>query len=110
MLTLVVVEEVGVAKTVQVRTYTVRPERLDEWVSKWLTLVVPLRQELGFEVHGSWVDRQRAQHIWVISHDGPQSFEAANAAYWASPRRGQLGLDPSEYLLDEQIQEVETVL
>jgi hypothetical protein len=99
-----------VAKTVQVRTYTVRPERLDEWVSKWLTLVVPLRRELGFEVHGSWVDRERAQHIWVISYDGPLSFAEANAAYWASPRRTALGLDPGEYLLDEQVREVETVL
>jgi len=96
--------------TVQVRTYTVRPDRLDEWVQKWRTLVVPLRRELGFEVPGSWVDRERSQHIWVISYDGELSFEEANAAYWASPRRAELGLDPAEFLVDEQVREVEQVL
>jgi hypothetical protein len=83
---------------------------LDEWVSKWLTLVVPLRRELGFEVLGAWVDRERAQHIWVIAWDGPGSFEDANAAYWASPRRAELGLDPGDFLLDEQMRVVEHVL
>jgi hypothetical protein len=97
-------------KTVQVRTYTVRPERLDEWVDKWGALVVPLRRALGFEVLGSWVDRERSQHIWVISYDGELSFAEANAAYWASPRRAELGLNPEEFLLDEQIREVEQVL
>ncbi len=98
------------AKTVQVRTYTVRPDRLDEWVDRWLTLVVPLRREFGFEVHGSWVDRERAEHIWVISYDGQQSFEEANAAYWASPRRLELGLDAADYLIGEEIRVVEPVL
>jgi NIPSNAP len=99
-----------VPKTVQVRTYTVRPERLDEWVLRWRTQVVPLRLSLGFGMHGSWVDRERSQHIWVISYDGPQTFDEANAAYWASPRRAELGLDPSEYLVEEQIRTVEQVL
>ncbi|MDG4791848.1 NIPSNAP family protein [Micromonospora sp. WMMD1102] len=94
----------------QIRTYTVRPERLDEWVAKWRTLVVPLRQQFGFEISGSWVDRERSEHIWVISYDGDDSFEEANARYWASPQREAVNLDPSQFLLDEQVRQVETVL
>ncbi|MBQ1052179.1 NIPSNAP family protein [Micromonospora sp. C51] len=97
-------------RTVQIRTYSVRQGRLDEWVRAWQTLVVPLRREFGFEVHGSWVDRERDAHIWVISYDGDQSFEDANAAYWASPQREQLGVDPAEFLIDEEVRTVEQVL
>ncbi|MEV4847459.1 NIPSNAP family containing protein [Micromonospora matsumotoense] len=98
------------ARTVQIRIYTVRAGLLDEWVDKWQCLVVPLRRDLGFGIHGSWKDAARSQHIWVISHDGPESFEEANAAYWASDRRKTLGLDPGDYLVDEETREVEQTL
>jgi hypothetical protein len=98
------------AGTTQLRTYTVRPDRLDEWIRLWSTRIVPLRRELGFEIHGSWVDRERSQHIWVISHPGPESFAEANAAYWASPRRDELDVDPSQFLVGEQTQVVEPTL
>jgi hypothetical protein len=99
-----------VARTVQVRTYRVRDGLLDEWVEKWRTLVVPLRRDLGFEVHGSWVDRERGAHIWVVSYDGEGTFEEANQRYWASPRREALGLDPGDYLVAEDVRDVEEVL
>ncbi|MGC4750530.1 NIPSNAP family containing protein [Micromonospora sp. DT201] len=98
------------ARTVQIRTYTVRAGLLDEWVDRWQRLVVPLRHDLGFEIHGSWKDRARNQHIWVISHEGPESFDEANAAYWASERRKTLGLDPDDYLVGEETREVEQTL
>jgi NIPSNAP len=98
------------ATTTQLRTYLVRPERLDEWVELWRTLVVPLRRRFGFEVHGSWVDRERGEHIWVISYGGADSFEEANARYWASAEREALGLDPSQFLIGEQVRQVETAL
>ncbi|MBO4205591.1 NIPSNAP family protein [Micromonospora echinofusca] len=100
----------SVARTVQIRTYTVREGLLDEWVDRWQRLVVPLRRDLGFGIHGSWKDRTRHQHIWVISYDGPGSFGEANAAYWASERRKTLGLNPDDYLVGEEIREVEQTL
>ncbi|MDW5322353.1 NIPSNAP family containing protein [Plantactinospora sp. KLBMP9567] len=96
--------------TTQLRIYTARPGRLDAWVEAWQTLVVPLRRRFGFEISGSWVDVARQQHLWVVSHPGPQSFEEANADYWRSPERVALSLDPHEYLLDEEIRTVEPVL
>ncbi len=97
-------------RTVQIRTYSVRKGRLDEWVQAWRNLVVPLRREFGFEVHGSWIDREHDAHIWIVSYEGDQSFEEANAAYWASPQRKQLGVDPAEFLVAEDIRTVEQVL
>jgi hypothetical protein len=104
------IEEPRMPRTVQLRTYTVRPEVLDEWVSRWHELVVPLRLEFGFEIRGSWVDRERSQHVWVIAYEGSESFEERNAAYWASPQRQAMGLDPSEYLLEDTMRPVEEIL
>jgi len=98
------------ARTVQIRTYTVRPDRLDEWAELFRTQIVPLRRELGFEIGGSWVDRERGQHIWVIAYEGPLTFEQANAAYWASPKREALGVDPADFLLGEEVREVAEAL
>jgi hypothetical protein len=100
----------GYVRTTQLRTYTVREGRLDEWVELWRTQVVPLRRSLGFEIHGSWVDRKRNAHVWVISYEGDLSFEEANAAYWASPQRKQLGVDPAKFLVAEDIRTVEEAM
>jgi NIPSNAP protein len=97
-------------RTVQLRTYTVKAGKLDEWVQQWRELVVPLRREFGFEIHGAWVDRERSQHTWVVSYEGPETFEERNAAYWASAQRKAMGLDPSQYLVGEEMRPVEEAL
>jgi hypothetical protein len=79
-------------------------------VTKWRDLVVPLRREFGFEIQGAWVDHERSQHTWVISYDGEESFEERNAAYWASPQRKEMGLDPTQYLIGEDMQVVQEAL
>ncbi|UUU33628.1 NIPSNAP family protein [Streptomyces sp. CA-210063] len=53
-------------KTTQLRTYTVREGRLDEWVERWRAEIMPLRLKLGFTVDGAWVDRERNQFVWLI--------------------------------------------
>ncbi|WP_280482676.1 hypothetical protein [Nocardia cyriacigeorgica] len=68
-----------------------------------------MRLELGFEIGGAWVDHERSQFIWLISYDGDETFEEANKRYWASPRRGALGLDPAHYLTARDVREVEAV-
>jgi len=98
------------AQAVQIRIYNIRPDRLDEWVEKFRELIVPLRRELGFEILGSWADRERNQHIWVIAYNGAASFEEANAAYWASPKRAELGVDPADFIVGEDTHTVEPVL
>ncbi|HEY9439785.1 MAG TPA: hypothetical protein VIS29_14290 [Streptomyces sp.] len=60
---------------------------------------VPLRLELGFEIGGAWVDRERDQFVWLVSYDGPETFAERNALYWASHSRKAMNLDPDDYLL-----------
>jgi hypothetical protein len=97
-------------RTTQLRIYTVREGRLDEWARRWRELVVPLRLEFGFEIHGAWLDREKHQFVWVISYEGAESFADRNAMYWASPEREQMGLDPKDYLLETDVREVDSVL
>ncbi|MEV4092293.1 NIPSNAP family protein [Streptosporangium saharense] len=95
--------------TVQHRTYTIRQGLLDEWAERWRSQIVPLRLEFGFEIRGAWLDHERSQFIWVIAYDGPESFEERNQHYWASPRRAEMDLDPTHYLVGRVVREVSVV-
>ncbi|MGA5702341.1 NIPSNAP family protein [Peterkaempfera bronchialis] len=97
-------------RTTQLRTYTVRDGLLDEWVERWRAQILPLRLELGFEIGGVWVDRERNQFIWLISYNGPETFAERNAQYWASPARKEMGLDPDDYLVHTDDREVSPIL
>ncbi len=96
--------------TVQLRTYTIKEGLLDEWVQRWRDLIVPLRLEFGFQLHGAWADRERSQFTWVLSYDGPEGFAKRNEQYWASPKRAAMGIDPADYLTARDVHEVESVL
>ncbi|MET8051994.1 MULTISPECIES: NIPSNAP family protein [unclassified Streptosporangium] len=97
------------ARTFQHRIYTIQEGLLEEWVEKWHSLVVPLRREFGFEVHGAWLDHERNQFIWVLSYDGPESFRERNQEYWDSPRRVAMDVDPALYLVGRIIRDVTPV-
>ncbi|MBN3931680.1 NIPSNAP family protein [Streptomyces verrucosisporus] len=97
------------AKTTQLRTYTVRDGMLDEWVERWREEIVPLRLALGFTIDGAWTDRERNRFVWLISYEGPGTFAERNAVYWASPRRKAMGLDPDDYLTHTDDRTVERV-
>ncbi|OLT25140.1 NIPSNAP family containing protein [Nocardiopsis sp. CNR-923] len=93
-------------QTTQVRTYTVKDGRLDEWVRRWREEIVPLRLEFGFSLGGAWIDREFNHFIWEISYDGPESFAERNQQYWDSPLREAMDLDPKDYLVSTNVREV----
>jgi ribosomal protein L11 methylase PrmA len=49
--------------TMQMRSYTIAPGLLAEWVERWRSEVVPLRLRHGFRVPAAWVDQETEQHI-----------------------------------------------
>ena len=95
-------------KTVQLRTYTIREGLLEEWAARWRESVVPLRLKLGFGIGGAWLDHERSRFVWVIWYEGGD-VRGGEPAYWASPERDAMGLDPSEYLVDRDVRVVEQV-
>lgn len=95
------------AKTTQLRTYTVRDGLLDKWIQRWKADILPLRIELGFTIGGAWVDREHNQFVWLISYEGAETFAERNAKYWDSPARISMDLDPDDYLLSTDERTVE---
>ena len=84
--------------------YTIRPGELDEWLEEWRDHVVPLRRAAGFEVLGAWATEEEPEEpatlTWLLGYDGPESLEAANAAYYHSPERQALEPDPARHIAE----------
>jgi NIPSNAP protein len=82
----------------QIREYTVNTGAMHEWLGEWRSRIVPLRERYGFEVLGAWAVDGTDQFIWIISYDGPKSWEQANDDYYSSPERKALDPDPARHL------------
>ncbi len=82
----------------QLRIYTIRQGRMDEFVKVWQEGVVPLRLGQGFRVDGAWVARERSQFIWLLTYDGPEDWETVDKAYYNSPGRAALNPAPAEFI------------
>lgn len=82
----------------QVREYTIRPGEMEEWLSEWRSKIVPLRERHGFEVLGAWTIDGTDQFIWIISYEGPKSWDQANEGYYSSPERKAFDPDPARHL------------
>jgi hypothetical protein len=95
------------------RIYTIRPGELDEWLAEWREHVVPLRRAHGFEVLGAWATEEAAGEpatfTWLLGYDGPGDLEAANAAYYRSPKRGALAPDPARHIAEARQLQVRAV-
>ena len=82
----------------QLRIYTINRGKLDDFVQAWHQGVYPLRQRYGFAIPNAWVIRERNEFVWILTYDGPESFEVRDAAYYASPERAALDPDPVQYI------------
>ena len=79
----------------QIRRYEIDPANLDVFVQEWKASIAPLRERLGFQVHGAWIEESSAEFFWILSHDDPEGFAAADAAYYASDERKALSPNPA---------------
>lgn len=82
----------------QLRRYQIEAGKMFEFVEAWTQGVVPLRDHFGFEFHGAWVVEETDEFVWIIGHDHPEGFEAADREYYASPERAKLSPDPAEFV------------
>ena len=81
----------------QLRRYRIRDGEMDAFIEEWQRLIVPLRMSFGFRVDGAWCNRGTNEFVWVLSYDGPEGFEAREAAYFASPGRHAVSPDPARH-------------
>ena len=68
----------------QLRVYTMKEGKLDDWVALYESKVLPLRRQHGFEIE-AWTSRETNQFVWLVSYDGTnEELHAADEAYYAS--------------------------
>jgi hypothetical protein len=81
--------------SVQLRRYEIKPGAMQPFLDA-VRAAFPVREQYGFTVEFALVDDERNQFVWAVSHDG--DFEAAEAAYYASPERGALPANPADFI------------
>ena len=82
----------------QLRTYQVRSGAMEEFVALFRDHLVPLREAYGYQVLGAWNDPEQGTFVWVVGHEAPDGWDAAEQAYYDAPERAALPANPSDFL------------
>lgn len=82
----------------QLRTYTINRGSLDTFAHEWQVTIKPLRERLGFIVEAAWTVPETNQFIWMLRYDGPETWEARDAAYHTSDERKAMHPDPARHI------------
>ena len=67
----------------EVRIYTVKPGKLDEFVSIFVAEIMPTSAKYGVRVHAAWRNDEANEFVWVRSYDDEQAL----STYSNSPER-----------------------
>jgi hypothetical protein len=91
---------------VQLRRYQLKPGSVDAFLDAWRAACV-VRAQFGFTVECAVVDRDTEGFVWVVSAEG--DFDAADKAYYDSPARAALAVDPASFVAEKWLTMVEDV-
>lgn len=96
--------------TVQLRIYAIKPGKMDAFLKGWIGDVYPLRRKHGFRIPGAWAIQETNTFVWLLEYDGPEGFEAKDAAYYASEDRTSLDPDPATHVEKAEQRFVRTIV
>ena len=82
----------------QLRLYTIDKGRLDDFAAAWRAGVYPLRTKLGYRIPFAAKIPSSNQFVWLLTYNGPESWEQKEAAYYASDDRKRLSPDPAQWI------------
>jgi hypothetical protein len=91
---------------VQLRRYQLKPGSVDAFLDAWRAACV-VRAQFGFTVECAVVDRDTEGFVWVVSAEG--DFDAVDRAYYDSPARAALPVDPASFVAEKWLTMVERV-
>ena len=86
------------SSVVQLRLYTIDKGRLDDFAAAWRAGVYPLRLKMGYRIPFAAKIPQTNQFLWLVTYDGPESWEKKEAAYYASAERKLISPDPAQWI------------
>lgn len=90
----------------QLRRYQLKPGSVDAFLEAW-GAACAVRAQFGFTVDFAVVDRVNEGFVWAVSVDG--DFEAIDRAYYDSPARAALAVDPASFVAEKWLTMVESV-
>ena len=82
----------------QLRTYTINHGALYDFAKEWANTIKPLRERLGFKIQAAWTVPETNQFIWLLSYDGPETWETLDAAYHTSDERRNMQPNPARHI------------
>ncbi len=91
---------VPMSRVIQMRIFTIRFGRMDDWISEWRAKVLPLRERAGFRVISAWTVQETNQFVWFLTYDGEEPFEVADKKYYQSEARQGLEPDPARHVVE----------
>jgi hypothetical protein len=94
----------------QLRMYTIKEGKMDEFVKEWSELIYPLRLKHGFKIDGAWVVSEQNKFIWILSYDGSEDWEAQNKKYHEAPERKSIEPDPARHILNIEVSFITSVM
>jgi hypothetical protein len=93
----------------QLRRYRIRAGHAGQFAAEWRAAIAPLREKFGFHQKG-WLIESEDEFVWLLEHDDRESFDAADAAYYASAERRAVSPDPARLIAEARADWVTTIL
>ena len=97
------------AKTIQLRMYTINKGKMDEFVKLWRANVVPLRQKYGFMVEDAWIVEGENRFVWIMS-SAEGDWKTKDETYHSSLERKALNPEPGSFVAHMELWFVVSVL
>jgi hypothetical protein len=87
----------------QLRIYKIRIDHMAEFTEGWRTHIVPSRERFGFKIVTALANTENGDFVWILRWDGPEGYEAADRAYYESPRRKSISWDPAPFIMADEL-------
>lgn len=93
----------------QLRTYTLHPGKMEEFVQLFRERIAPLREKIGFTVSARWTAPETNQFIWLMSYDGPEDWDVMDRKYFDAPERQTMNPNPSTLIAKSELIFIEPI-
>jgi hypothetical protein len=92
----------------QVRIYTINKNEMDAFVSHFRNETMPLHEQVGIPIVGSWVNRPQNEFIWIRTFADEQERDAKLAAFREAAQKAGITLGAN--VAKQEVREVEPAL
>ena len=92
--------------TTEVRIYTMKPGKLDEFEAIFKSELMPTSAAFGVRIHAAWRNDAANEFVWVRSYDDAATLER----YEASPERAKYSPRTHECISSTEVKTVERVV